>query len=420
MSVERVLVIGTTSDYIEIIRRRFPRRALFVTSQAERERSAEPQPEPDEELLCDLERHENAVERLVAYIEQFDIAPSGVVCYDCESMSLAARIARALQLPYPSPDAVAACRSKFTSKRLWTEAGLPCPRAALVRSVSDAVNFPQPSILKPLTGAGSELLFVCRNDEDARRAFATMSERLASHHDARMYTCSSHAGESVDPRTVFAIEEFIEGEEYSCDFIYESGRAEIIRVAKKIYATDQSVGTTLAYILPAKLPLPIDEFKKQLAAAARAVGLDRAICMLDFIYADGVAKMIEIAPRIGGDCLPPLILRSSGLDTIGLALDFAERRDVRIPPPSSWRKLVGLRFFATKSGTVRTLDDTALRHDKRVLEIFLKRSAGHRVIMPPDDYDSRLLGHAIFEPRDWNMLGSECAEINDMLKAEIS
>lgn len=420
MSVERVLVIGTTSDYVEIIRRRFPRRALFVTSQAERDRAAEPLPEPDEELLCDLDRHEHAIDRLVAHIEQFDIAPSGVVCYDCESMSLAARIARELQLPYPSPDAVAACRSKYTSKRLWTEAGLPCPRAALVRSASDAVNFPQPSILKPLTGAGSELLFVCRNDGDARRAFTTMSERLASHHDARMYTCSSHAGESVDPRTVFAVEEFIEGEEYSCDFIYESGRAAIVRVAKKIYATDQSVGTTLAYILPAELPLPRDEFEKQIAAAARAVGLDRAVCMLDFICADGSAKMIEIAPRIGGDCLPPLILRSSGLDTIGLALDFAEQRELRIPPPSAWRKLAGLRFFATKSGVVRTLDDTALRHDKRVLEIFLKRSAGHRVIMPPDDYDSRLLGHVIFDPRDWNTLDDECVEINALLKVEIS
>ena len=419
MSVERVLVIGTTSDYIQIIRRRFPRRALFITSQAERERSAEPRPEPDEELLCDLEQHEHIIKRLVEHLEKLDIAPSGVVCYDCESMSLASRIAQELRLPYPSPYAVAACRNKFTSKRLWTEARLPCPRAALVRSLDDALAFPRPAILKPLTGCGSELLFVCRAEDDVRRSFAKLAERLASHPDARMYTCSSHAGESVDPRSVFALEEFLEGDEYSCDFIYESGRAEIIRVAKKIYATDQSVGTTLAYILPAELPVPRDKFVTQLAAAAQAVGLDRAICMLDFIYADGAAKMIEIAPRPGGDCLPPLILRSSGLDTIGLALDFAERREARIPPPSAWRPLVGLRFFANKSGTVRTLDDSTLRRDPRVLEICLKRAPAHRVIMPPDDYDSRLLGHVIFEPRDWNALGAECAEINDLLNVEI-
>ncbi|MCX5908762.1 MAG: biotin carboxylase, partial [Deltaproteobacteria bacterium] len=48
------LVVGTTPDYIEWIRKITPDRGLFLTDPILRRRAKEPSPEAKEEILCDL------------------------------------------------------------------------------------------------------------------------------------------------------------------------------------------------------------------------------------------------------------------------------------------------------------------------------------------------------------------------------
>jgi len=225
----------------------------------------------------------------------------------------------------------------------------------------------------------------------------------------------------VDSRRIFAVEEFIEGAEFSCDYILDGDCVEIVRIARKVPARGLPIGTILAYLLPAELPPPIEieDFRRQLRDAARAVGLERAICMLDFFVRDGEAVLIEIAPRPGGDCLPFLLRRSCGLDILGAALDFAERRPVSIPAPERWRRLVGVRLFASRPGVIREISTASIREDRRALECYLKRGPGHRVILPPENYDSRILGHVIFEPNDFDAIESECLEIASKLRVEM-
>jgi len=78
-----------------------------------------------------------------------------------------------------------------------------------------------------------------------------MKERLAG---TPTSACTHTAAIKPDPRRTFAIEEFVAGDEYSCDFVLDRGRAEIIRTAHKLPATDMAVGTILAYEVPAALP----------------------------------------------------------------------------------------------------------------------------------------------------------------------
>lgn len=418
----RVLVIGATSDYIDLILRRHPGRVLFLTDARERATAAEPPPDDASEALCDLTGYDDALERLRAHMAKFNIKPGGIACYDCESMSLASHIARALGLRYVSSEAVDASRSKLVSKQLWRKAGLPCPQVELVRTADEAAAFLQragaPAVLKPLTGSGSELVFVCSSRDDCAHALRIMTSRLAEHSNVRMYSPSAH---HKDARRTFAIEEFVAGDEYSCDFLLEGGRADIIRLAKKVHAPGHAPGTIMAYVVPADLPPDIqpDAFRRQLAGGATALGIDAAICMLDFIVRRGEAVMLEMTPRPGGDCLPPLLLKCSGLDILGLALDFAEGRPLKIPPPREWRRLVGLRLLAPRPGVVQVIDDTPLRQDRRVLESSLTRGPGHKVIFPPEDYDSRILGHAVFEPSRPDDIEGECLEIAAKLKLEL-
>lgn len=52
MKTDPVLVVGTTADYIDLIERKFPGRALFLTDPAERKRaSGYPDPGREAEVL---------------------------------------------------------------------------------------------------------------------------------------------------------------------------------------------------------------------------------------------------------------------------------------------------------------------------------------------------------------------------------
>lgn len=422
VSNRRVLVVGTTPDYIDILCRRFPGRAVFLTDTRLRARSKEPQPGPETELLCDLTSPERAPTALQDHLGAHGLALSGIACFDCESMMLAASLAAPWSLPYPTPESIAACRSKLRCKQVWKGKGLPCPEAVPIRSAAEATDFMRrcggPIVLKPLTGSGSELTFRCASERECRHASGLLAAGLQEHPDGRMYRSGEQNG--VDPRRVFAAEEFVEGPEYSCDFLVDGPRLEVIRLAAKIPGHGHSFGTTLAYVVPGELPseIRVANLRRQLLEASHALGIERGICMLDFVVRDGEAVMLEIAPRPGGDCLPPLLLHSSGFDILGAALDFAEERRVTIPEPSSWRRLVGLRLFAERNGRVKRIGTDPVRRDPRVLECVLKRSAGDRIVLPPEDYDSRVLGHVVFQPSEAQDLEDECREIAGKLQVE--
>ncbi|MFB0508150.1 MAG: ATP-grasp domain-containing protein [Thermodesulfobacteriota bacterium] len=425
MPSSRVVVVGTTTDYIELIRRRYPHRALFLTDPGERARAREDTPGQAEEILCDLTDTPRILRALGDHKHRYGLAVDGVACFDCESLGLAARLANQLGLPFPSPLAVAHSRNKFLCKEAWKRAEVVCPEAAVARNRSDVSNFldrvGKPIMLKPLTGSGGELVFRCAEHADCLLAYDTIRRRLSEAGENRMYAQDPIVPGDFDPRRHVVLEEFIPGLEYSCDFFIENGHLQIIRIAKKIPDSETQVGTTAAYVVPAALPpeIPSRVFQNQIHRGATALGLERALCMVDFIVWKGKAYLLELTPRPGGDCLPPLIQQSCGLDMLGLALDIAQGRKISLPQTQSWETLVGVRLFAESEGTVKDIDDCDIRKDPRVQEVFIKRWPGHRVVLPPKDYDSRLLGHVIFMPSGSIPLEAECAELSGKLKVEM-
>ncbi|MBF0531019.1 MAG: hypothetical protein HQK55_17485 [Deltaproteobacteria bacterium] len=190
-SFERVLVIGTTTDYIDFIDRRYPHRAIFVTDPAERLRGKEKSPDPSSEILVALEHPLTVFEEIRAHLTRHGLKPSGVACFDCESMYLSSLIAREFGLPYPSSEAILAGRSKFISKERWQRAGLDCPVGEQIEQSQEAADFRRRHngklVIKPLTGSGSELIFICTTDEACSDALETMRRRLEAIPKARMY-----------------------------------------------------------------------------------------------------------------------------------------------------------------------------------------------------------------------------------------
>lgn len=414
----RVLVVGTTADYIDWIRITQPERVLFLTDPEIRRRAGEAPPDPSEEVLCDLTATPRVLDALEKHLGRWQIHLSGVACFDCESMALAAEIAAAHHLPYPSVEAVLRCRDKFIAKTIWRESGVRCPRAKRVTSADGAAAFSRetnsPIVLKPATGSGSELVFVCSGPDASRAAFTAIEKGLMSRRGNRLYLAAA-----CDAPGIIA-EEFVAGEEFSCDFIIENGengknrRIEIIRLTRKLRSPRDPFGTIRGYLLIDALPesVRMDEVHRQLRKSAEALGITRGICMVDLILDGDALFFLELTPRPGGDCLPFLLRESTGIDILELALDIAENRPLSLKRPQPANPYVGLRLLAGKAGVVREIDCGLLAADPRVRQVNIIRKPLDTIRMPPEDYDSWLLGHVIFAPSDD---GSELmAQCDDM------
>jgi D-alanine-D-alanine ligase-like ATP-grasp enzyme len=417
----KVLVVGTTADYIDWIRKSQPGRALFLTDPAVRSQAQETAPSNAEEVLCDLSDYDQAARALDVHISSRGQRLDGIAGYDCESLELAAVLAVQYGLPFPSVAAVANSRDKYLSKKRWTEAGIICPSARRVFSPDDAARFFQehknPCVLKPLTGSGSELIFRCNSVPDCIAGFHTVANGLKNSRNPRMY-----ARQSGQPPTVLA-EALIRGDEYSCDFIIENDSVRILRLTRKILAPGDTFGTARGYLFPARFPEEINEaaLADTSCRAAAALGIHRAICMLDFILDQGKVVLLEMTPRPGGDCLPFLLRRCLNLDPLTLALDFSQQRlgplDTTVHQ-DCLPACVGLRLHARRAGVIRRLDPHRLHQDKRVVESHLIRAVSHRVVMPPDDYDSWFLGHVLFVPDQSCDPAEQCQELAEKLEVD--
>ncbi len=420
MNGSAILVVGTTSDYIALIDKGHPGRCLFVTTAVERHRYPQLAPQNSPEILTDINDFNKVLQSVNQYLKEHKIRLSGVVCYDCESMNLAAFLSQTLNLIYPDTQTITNCRDKYLSKQIWRKNGLNCARSEIVRNESDTLRFfdeiAGPIVVKPQNGSGSELTFKCTNQSECRDAMKIISSRLDSirSQDGADNADSRHSLLSSD----FIVEEFISGQEYSGDFIIDGENVNLVRLARKIPAADQTFGTTLAYQVPAPLSEEVDPndlaaiFKK----AAQTLGIKRAICMVDFMIDRDKLHLLEMSPRPGGDCLPFLIRHSLGLDIFDLTLGFAEQKPVRLPDLKKARSLVGARIFAEHAGILADIKYPALEGDDRVVDVYLKYAPGHKVIMPPDDYDSRILGHIIFEPTAGRDITEECRQLLSHVK----
>ena len=406
-----VLVVGTTPDYVDRIRAIRPGKALFLTSPQVREKAVEPPPPRKEEILCPL-NPKDALTALQRHLETFGMKVGGIACFDCESMALAAWLAEKLDLDYSDADAVMNCRHKNRAKEHWRASQLPTPDFFLADTPDSAIGFMgktlPPWVVKPVDGSGSSLVFRL----DSR----------ADWEDAVTKTRDFYARQDQDPAKAWPMlmEQMAPGPEYSADFLFVGGQARILRLTAKHRLESERFGITQAYELRENLVSKEDwaRLESLFARAARSLGLAASICMVDFILNEKGPWLLEMAPRPGGDCLPLLLRRAGGPDTMAMAMDFA----ARVPLDFEKTPLtphVGLRIFAPHGGVLEKLDPRALLKDKRVVCFEPIRRPGDKVELPPRDYDSWILANIIYRPRTGEDIARQNRELSDLVSVRI-
>lgn len=408
---ELVLVVGTTSDYIEWIRKVRPGHALFLTEPTVRQNAIEPCPDNGEEILCPICDIESAVQALNHYKKTFGVTLSGIACFDCESMETTSILAEKMGLPYPDIDTIRNSRDKFVSKQLWGQNQIPCPQTCPVNTKIEVLKFldqvPAGIVLKPFCGSGSELVFKCVTRRQCDTAFNAVTEGLTARTGNPLF-------KPTDAGTFQMLaEEWVAGPEFSCDFFMEKDRAVILRKTRKIKVDSRPFGTISGYAICPENDnderMPSNEILSDLFhKAARALGIKTGVCMVDFILRDKEPVLIEMTPRPGGDCLPFLLKEAANIDILGLTLDAAEGFAWKNEKKGPHIPLVAFRIHARRNGVLKRINTTAVENDKRVKKIHLIHTPGHRVTMPPQDYDSWLLGHIIIEPNRRRFFETEC------------
>lgn len=414
----KVLVVGTTSDYVDLIRLSNPCDALYLTAESERDKALEVRPLNYEEIVCNLEADASLIlEKIQAHTRFWNSSLEGVVCFDCESMELAAALAEELSLPYPSVESIRLCRDKFLTKTIWREKLVFCPRHRLVESAREVVTFWQeingPVVIKPLSGSGSELVFFCSNQKECEKAAHAILEGLEGRKEVRLYRKAT---------TRFVAEEFVAGIELSCDFTLRSGRVEILRLTRKIKLPQKHFGTIDGYMITdwQRAGINQKQLSEILKSGAEALGIDNAICMVDFIVDGDTIALLEITPRPGGDCIPFLLQRAFGFDVLNYCMEYAKDCVSSSPVLKiSGEGLVALRIHAKRSGQVIRVESSRLLHDSRTREINLVRGVGHMVVMPPFDYESWFLGYVLFLPESGISVEQQCEELRSLLEVEM-
>jgi len=276
---------------------------------------------------------------------------SGVLCWDEALVPQAAEVAQALGLP-GDPAVIARCRDKHLTRQALTAAGVPQPRSVRVATLPDALVE---------AGRMGYPLMIGRVKVDT-------AEQLTTAFDIR--------------QPAILLEEFVPGDEISVDVAVHSGEIFPLCLARKEIGF-APYRVEVGHYVHAEDPLLHDPLLfRLLHDTHRALGFYDGVTHTEIMMSPDGPKVIEVNGRLGGDVIPYLGLRATGVDA-GLAA--AAVACGRAPHVERDRKLVAaVRFFYPSAPDTRIesirFDSNGLPHAIDSLAVLPEIGA---VVSPP-------------------------------------
>jgi biotin carboxylase len=222
-------------------------------------------------------------------------------------------VANALGLPANSPRTARIATNKYEMRRAFHAAGIATPAFCKVGPGEDtkAIRAMElPVIVKPTDRSGSRGITKLVSFDGLERAI------------------DASAAESFEHKAI--VEEYIEGDEFSCECVSSRGAHHLLAVTKK-FTTGAPHFIETAHLEPA--PLSTDQMKvirHDVFAALDALEISCGASHSEFkLGTDGRVRIIEIGARMGGDCIgSDLVLLSTGHDFVKMTLQAALGEDL--------------------------------------------------------------------------------------------
>lgn len=217
-------------------------------------------------------------------------------------------VAENLNLPCNPYQITQQCTNKYKMREQFKAHNIKTPGFIKVKENDkniDINNLRFPVIVKPTDRSGSRGITKVLNKEDLL--------------DAIKYATKDSFEKSA------IIEEYIEGEEYSCECISYNGNHKFLTFTKK-YTTGAPNFIETGHMQPSDIDIKYQEnIKKEIFKALDSLGIVNGASHTEFkIDEDGNIGIIEIGARMGGDCIGSDLVRlSTGYDFTKMVIDVA-------------------------------------------------------------------------------------------------
>jgi len=353
--------------------------------------------------------------RLDSWSRKYRCTFSGVIGIDEEEQyKLSRKIAGHFGLEFFNETTCSLASNKYLMKKAFRENGVPTGKFALVRGPGPdnvkGIGFP--NVLKIISGTQSEYVFLNRNPDELHENFAYLLKAASLvRGDCRFKKQRLQLEtETVNfnPRTQFLLEEYVPGEEFSCDFIKHNDEIKIIRVVKKIRGGH--FGMFKGYHLLNKKGLAqndIDlEYLREICRRiALAFSIDNGVCMVDFKMNDGALTVLESSIRPGLSAFNHLMYEIYGYTSLALMVTqkMGMKVDVGIPEVNG----AVVYLYALKSGMIGAIDTSGLeelRYRYNILDIYKYEDLDDWVNDSRESHTMLLRGYVLLKSPDESKL----------------
>jgi biotin carboxylase len=253
------------------------------------------------------------------------------------AVPVVAAIAEARGLPGIGVDIAHLMTHKVAMRRRLADAGVPQPRFAAVRALSerrraaDEVGFP--AVLKPADSGGQRGVFRVESVEDIT---AHLHEALAA----------SPTGEAI-------LEEYVEGMEMNGIVLARDGEAIPLTLSDRMRPPGLGFGVGWIHVYPATIfGQQLEEAERIAGHTVHALGLRTGIAFPQLIAEpNGRVVVVECAARIPGGQMADLVRHAVGVDLVEVQIRMALGED--LPDElvrARFKQPLAIRFFTAQPG----------------------------------------------------------------------
>lgn len=242
-----------------------------------------------------------------------EIQPDAVVSIGSDLAMLTVNyVAGKLGLPCNSMECTRISTNKYEMRKAFQKAGVPVPRFREVDAgtrAEELKEFQLPVIIKPTDRSGSRGITKLESWEGFAEAVQLSVEN------------------SFEKKAI--AEEYLTGEEYSCECISCRGVHHFLALTKK-YTTGEPHFIETGHLEPSGLSEEQQKIvKKAVFQALDALKVENGASHTEFrLDENNTVKIIEIGARMGGDCIgSDLVPLSTGYDFVRMVIEVASGKE---------------------------------------------------------------------------------------------
>lgn len=232
----------------------------------------------------------------------------GIISFSLESaLPTVAYVASKLGLVSNSEESIKLTQSKFAQRQALENAGIPVPKYYLIENVADLskVVCRFPVIVKPVDSGGSQ--GICKVES---------KDKLT---EAYNYAISfSRTSKAI-------IEEFVDGREFSVEYISHQGKHYFLQITDKVTSGAPRF-VEMQHHQPADIPVSVwDRIKAMVEGALTALKIENSASHTEIKWnSTDELFIIETGARMGGDYISSDLVRlSTGYDFVDGAIKLA-------------------------------------------------------------------------------------------------